>query len=283
MSAIEILTSIAPLRSSADVWFLDIWGVLHNGVRPYAGAVQACAAFRAQGGRVILVSNSPRPREGVIRQLDGIGVPRDAYDAAVTSGDVSRTLIAAHAGQPVFHLGPERDLAVYQGTGAEPCSDPACGTVVVCTGLFDDDTETPEDYRVLLRGFKARALDMICVNPDVQVERGARIIYCAGALAQAYAELGGRVLYAGKPHAPIYDAALEMARTMVAGVERARILAIGDGVKTDIAGASGAGIRSVYIASPVHIARGLKLEAALGEIFAGATVRPVAAMTALAW
>ena len=272
MSSIRTLKT--ELGFPADVWFLDIWGVLHNGVRPYAGAVSACTAFRKGGGKVILVSNSPRPREGVARQLDSVGVPREAYDAILTSGDVSRALIARHKGEAVFHLGPERDLPVYDGTGVT-LTEASQAKAVVCTGLFDDETETPENYRVLLDDFRAHDLDMICVNPDIKVERGARIIYCAGALAEAYEGIGGRVHYAGKPYAPIYEAAFALSSELAGrAVSKDRILAIGDGVKTDIAGALQAGIAAVYVASAVHVKSGETVADAASRLFPDACETP---------
>lgn len=282
MSAIPLIAGIAEVSGAFDVWFLDIWGVLHNGVRPYPGAVTAAQAFRAKGGSVVLVSNSPRPRTGVARQLDQIGVPHDAYDAILTSGDVSRTLIAAYSGSTVFHLGPQRDLSVYEGLGVT--LGPIEGArAVVCTGLFDDETETPETYRNLLADAHARGLDMVCVNPDVKVERGSRIIYCAGALAQAYEALGGRVSYAGKPHRPIYTEALRVARELRGGaLEEARVLAIGDGAKTDIGGARNAGLAAVYVASAVNMFDGETLADAAARLFPDASKRPIAVMTALA-
>lgn len=284
---LPLIHSIGELQFPADVWFLDIWGVLHNGVRPYAGAVSACTAFRKGGGKVILVSNSPRPRDGVARQLDTVGVPREAYDAILTSGDVSRALIARHKGEAVFHLGPERDLPVYDGTGVTvvKASDARAdeAKAIVCTGLFDDETETPENYRAMLGDFRARDLDMICVNPDIKVERGERIIYCAGALAEAYEGLGGRVHYAGKPYAPIYEAAFALSSELAGrAVSKDRILAIGDGVKTDIAGALQAGIAAVYVASAVHVKRSETLSDAASRLFPDAAKRPLAVMSALA-
>lgn len=282
MATIPLISDISALAQPFDVWFLDIWGVLHNGVRPYPGAVSAAQTFRASGGRVVLVSNSPRPRSGVERQLDQIGVPRDAYDAILTSGDVSRTLIAARSGETVFHLGPERDLLVYEGLNV------SLGTLenahaVVCTGLFDDEKETPSDYLTLLRSARARGLEMICVNPDIKVERGSRIIYCAGALAQTYEDMGGRVLYAGKPHAPIYEEALRMARALRGGtLDTARVLAIGDGAKTDIGGARDNGFAAVYIASAVSMFEGETLSDAANRLFPDPAKRPLAVMSALA-
>jgi len=283
MSAVLEIKSIAQLPKTYAVWFLDIWGVLHNGVRPYMGAVDACQTFRAQGGRVVLVSNSPRPREGVALQLDAVGVPRDAYDAILTSGDVSRTLIATHDGGTVFHLGPERDLPVYRGLNVT-LGDPGEACAVVCTGLFDDEVETPDDYRDCLAACHARGLEMICVNPDLKVERGGRIIYCAGALAQAYQAIGGKVLYAGKPHKPIYDAAMRIAGEVCGGtIEAAKVLAIGDGAKTDIAGAIAAGIDAVYVASKVNMEHDETLAQAAERLFADSHKRPIAVMRALVW
>ncbi len=283
MSNIDVLPSIAPLVPGRDVWFLDIWGVLHNGVKPFDGAVAACQKFRAQGGHVILVSNSPRPRDGVIKQLDAIGVAREAYDAVITSGDVSRRLIAAHKGEPVFHLGPERDLPIYDGTGAKPGHENDA-RVVVCTGLFDDEHETPANYSVQLSAFKARGLEMICVNPDMKAERGGRIIYCAGALAEAYSAMGGNVLYAGKPFAPIYDEAFALAQGLTGKpVAKSSVLAIGDGVKTDIAGALQAGVAAVFIASGVHVELGEDLTIAAARLFPDKASRPIAVMAELAW
>ena len=282
MSSIPLLDSIAPLHGEADVWFLDIWGVLHNGVKPFAGAVSACQNFRALGGKVILVSNSPRPRSGVEKQLDHIGVPKDVYDAILTSGDVSRVLIAAFEGQPVFHLGPERDVPVFVGTGVELASAIEA-IAIVCTGLFDDESEIPHDYDARLKAFAKRRLPMICVNPDKTVERGGRIIYCAGALAEAYEKLGGNVAYAGKPFGPIYEEAFHIA-TQLTGrpVQTSRVLAIGDGVATDIAGAIDAGVRAVYIASAVHVAKGEDISDAAVRLFPDPAKRPVAVMSALA-
>lgn len=283
-ASISLIRSIEPLAGETEAWLVDIWGVMHNGVTPYAEAVSACQHFRQRGGLVLLLSNSPRTMNGVQAQLDQIGVPRDAYDDIVTSGDATRHLIEALGSKGIFHLGPERDLGLYGGldarlVGAEEAE------AVVCSGLFDDTSETPADYAELLSGFAGRALPMICANPDVRVERGGRIIFCAGALANAYEELGGDVSYAGKPFAPIYGMAEErLAALKGQRIARGRLLAIGDGVKTDIAGAVAAGIPSVYVASAVHMERGAVLETSLLEtLFPDPNARPVAAMTDLRW
>jgi HAD superfamily hydrolase (TIGR01459 family) len=279
----QLLKSIAPLGPTADVWFLDIWGVLHNGHKPFAGAVDACRTFRLAGGHVVLVSNSPRPRPGVMRQLDDVGVSRDAYDDVITSGDVSRALIGASAARPMIHVGPARDLPLFDGLNVS-FVDASVAEVAVCSGLYDDETETPADYGALLAQLRVRAVPMICANPDLKAERGGKLIYCAGAIAQAYECIGGVVHYAGKPYPPIYEAAMEMAAGLNgAPVGKDLVLAIGDGVATDIRGASIAGIRSVFVASGVHVARGVSVSDAAEALFANEPQQPIALMTALVW
>lgn len=279
---IALLASIAPLAERTHAWLVDIWGVMHNGVDPFVAACEACERFRECGGLVILVSNSPRPREAVADQLDRIGVPRASWDAIVSSGDVARSLIGAYAGRPILHLGPERDLPIFAGIDVERVG-PDRAEAIVCTGLFDDERESPEDYDAVLTACARRALPMICANPDVAVERGGRLVYCAGALAQAYEELGAEVSYAGKPFAPIYELVFEILETLRPGAsERSRMIAIGDGIATDIAGAAAAGVSSVFVASGVHVTGGLD-GAALETLFAPGAPRPIAAMQRLAW
>lgn len=279
---IPILSSITDLTTGREAWLTDIWGVMHNGVEPFAAASDACTRFRLSGGTVLLLSNAPRPAESVAAQLDRIGVPRFAWDAILTSGDAARALVGAYAGKPVFALGPERDLSLYDGLGIT-LSDAGDAEAVSCTGLFDDEIETPDDYAELLADFAARNLPMVCANPDLTVERGSKIIYCAGALASAYEKLGGSVAYAGKPYLPVYDMALALIEKIKGKqVPRERILAIGDGIRTDIEGAAGAGIDSVFVASGVHAPGGLTGET-LAELFPDPAVRPIAAMPSLVW
>ena len=281
-SHIPILDSISGLAPGRDVWLTDVWGVIHNGVEPFASACEACTRFRLSGGTVLLLSNAPRPAASVATQLDRIGVPRFAWDAILTSGDAARTLVGAFAGRPVFHLGPERDLSLYDNLGVT-LSEASGAKAVSCTGLFDDEIETPADYAELLSDFAARKLPMICANPDLTVERGAKIVYCAGALAAEYEAQGGTVSYAGKPHLPIYDLALAFIEKLKSKpIPRERILAVGDGIRTDIKGAAAAGIDSVFIASGVHVASGLNA-ATLAELFPNPAVRPIAAMSTLHW
>jgi len=280
--SLPIISSVAPLAEGTTAWLVDIWGVIHNGVQPYLDACAACGRFREQGGIVVLVSNSPRPHASVLAQLDAIGVPRSTFDAIVTSGDVARTLVAGYAGQAVLHIGPERDLGVFAGLDIA-CVEPEVAEAVVCTGLFNDEQETPDDYTEILSACLMRQLPMICANPDIMVERGGRIIFCAGAIARVYEGAGGAVSYAGKPYLPIYDltfATLEGLRT--GSSDRAKLLAIGDGVATDISGAAAAGVRSVFVASGVHVQGGLDA-AAIEALFPAGAPRPLAAMPKLAW
>ena len=288
---IPVLDSIKELGSRYRAWLVDIWGVMHNGRRAFPGAVAATRAFRAQGGIVVLLSNSPRPSPSVQEQLRRLGVPDDAYDATVTSGDLTRHELAKHHGATVFHLGPERDRPIFHGLDVK-LGPHEHAELVVCSGLFDDETEAPEDYADLLRALAARGLPMICANPDHMVERGDRLVWCAGALAQLYERQGGSVIYAGKPYAPIYRLALETIGDLAGKtIAKDEVLAIGDGVNTDIAGAAGFGIDAMFVASGLHVPAHSGGEggaetldrAHLAELFASAKRRPLGAMRALKW
>jgi HAD superfamily hydrolase (TIGR01459 family) len=281
-AAIPILASIAELSPTFDAWIVDIWGVMHNGARAFDAAGEACRKFRAGGGIVMLLSNAPRPFGAVVGHMATLGVDPAAYDGGVTSGDATRGLIAALGAKPLLHIGPERDKGLFAGLDATLApAEEAQG--IVCSGLWDDTRETPADYAALFERLAARRLPMICANPDLVVERGDKLVYCAGALAAGYAEKGGEVVYAGKPYLPIYQrtfAAID--RLKGASVPRERILAVGDGVDTDLLGAHRAGLRSVFIASAVHLPGGLGARA-LDELFAARPYRPIAALPALAW
>jgi len=241
------------LTDGYDAIFCDVWGVLHNGEVAFAPAVEALKRARAKGITVILVTNAPRPFGSVIAQMTLLGLPEDAYDRVVTSGDVTRDLII-EGPRKVFHIGSERELAIYEGLDVELVEEfEASG--VVCTGLYDDETETPENYVELLQRLRSRNLPFICANPDIMVERGPRLIWCAGALARDYGQLGGRTLIAGKPHRPIYEAASKAVEEIRgAPVEKSRILGIGDGVLTDVKGAADYGLDVLYISGGVHAA-----------------------------
>ena len=246
----KMIETLGSVGRGYGVILCDVWGVLHNGMRAFPDAVAALRAARARGQAVVLLTNSPRPRAGVAEQLALLDVAADCYDAIVSSGDVTRRLIE-NGPRRVFHLGPDRDFALYDGLDVELCEEFEAQTVV-CTGMFDDD-ETPDDYAEMLERFRARNLPFICANPDIVVERGDELIWCAGALARDYARLGGRTEIAGKPHRPIYDAALAAASDLLGReVARREALAVGDGVLTDIKGAADNGIDVLFVSGGIH-------------------------------
>jgi len=244
------ITDLDQLTDSADILLCDVWGVIHNGVNPFPLSVEALKAARQRGQTVVLITNSPRPAAGVIRQFETIGVDPECWDDIVTSGDVTRQLVQ-DAPRALYFLGPERDLALVEGLDVD-LVEPDAAAAVLCTGLFDDEVETAQDYRSLLDGFRARGLPFICANPDRMVERGDRLVPCAGALADLYVELGGETRIAGKPHAPIYREAMARVRAIRGNADPARTLAIGDGVQTDIHGALDNGLEAVFIARGIH-------------------------------
>ena len=275
------------LAGNYDVVLSDVWGVIHNGVAAFPEACEALSRFRAKGGSVALITNAPRPGAVVVKLLDRLAVPHDAYDAIVSSGDVTRAVMAARPGKAVFHIGPERDLPIFDGLGLRFVPYEAAD-YVVCTGLANDEFETPEHYRELLTKIRARGLFMLCGNPDLVVERGNELLYCAGALADLYRTLGGEVFYAGKPHRPIYDQALErIAGLRGVAAPLARVLAIGDSVRTDLKGASDRGIDCLFVTAGIHAEelgdRHNPDPAALTRIFAEAGIAPKAVTRRLMW
>ncbi|MEX2128388.1 MAG: TIGR01459 family HAD-type hydrolase [Xanthobacteraceae bacterium] len=284
-AAPPVLDGIAPLVPRYDLFLCDVWGVVHNGKAAYPEAVDALERARAAGVTVVFISNAPRPGAVIEQQIANYAVPRSCYDTIVGSGDVARDELRQRPGAKLFHLGPERDLPNYQGLDLE-LVDLEQAELVVCTGLFDDTTETPDDYRDMLAEICRRGLPFICANPDIVVERGDKLIWCAGALAEAYEKMGGKAIFAGKPHGAIYDLAL--ARTAeIRGrpVARARVLAIGDGVRTDLAGAVRHGFDCLFVAGGIHAAE-LDLDGANvpdASIFAEAGAWPAAIIRRLVW
>lgn len=243
-SAMRAIRSLDEVLSGYDALFCDVWGVVHDGVASHPAAVAALTAARRAGKKVVLLTNSPRLNDGVERQIAGLGVTREAFDAIVTSGDATRALIEAGS-RHVLHIGPERDLDIFGGLGLSLESE-AGAQVIVCTGLADDRSEDPETYRPLLERLADRGLPMICANPDIVVHVGDRLIPCAGAVAAIYAEIGGTVHLAGKPHAPIYAVARR------ASGEEARVLCIGDGLMTDVLGANNHDADCLFISHGIH-------------------------------
>ena len=239
------------LSADYPVWLCDIWGVVHNGLKGYEAAAHALSQHRKQGGIVILVTNAPRISQDVVRHLNHLKISPQSYDRVVTSGDVTQTLLREHAKGKAYYLGPARDLSLFEGQMVKevPLEQ---AHAVLCTGLVNDDVETPDDYGDLLSRMKELKLPMICANPDKIVRKGDRLMYCAGSLAEKYSNMGGTVLMAGKPYEPIYNLALQIAGT-IAGreIEKLKVLAIGDGPETDIKGAADFGIKVVLIADGV--------------------------------
>ncbi|MDR6633482.1 HAD superfamily hydrolase (TIGR01459 family) [Phyllobacterium sp. 1468] len=279
------LQRLDELMDRYDVLLCDVWGVLHNGVDSFASASAALSRARKAGLTVVLITNAPRRFDSVAQQIHALGVPESSYDRIVTSGDVTRELIR-NAPRRVFHLGPERDETLYEGLDVELVEEREA-EVVVCTGFFDDETEAPEDYAEMLIRFRSRDLPFICANPDIVVERGDRLIWCAGALARDYGQLGGRTLIAGKPHRPIYEAAVGAAAEVRGEpVDTARVLAIGDGMLTDIKGADLFGIDALYISGGIHagdyVMGGVQDLEKLIAFLAKHGSNPVATMTMLA-
>ncbi|MGA7674426.1 MAG: TIGR01459 family HAD-type hydrolase [Rhizomicrobium sp.] len=275
-----LLTGLREIAGDYDALVCDVWGVLHDGVRPHWPAVEALRRFRAERGPVVLLSNAPRPPAEIVKQFEQIGVPPDCYDAIVTSGGAAREDIARRAAAgplAMMHLGPERDVSLFEGLNVDLVG-PDKASVVLATGLYDDETETAEHYRDILAGLKSHGLTMVCANPDIIVQRGGRLLLCAGALARAYEAIGGEVIYYGKPYLPIYKAALE-----AAGASR-RPLIVGDGLETDIRGANAVGIDALFIADGVHGDEiGALTHGNLAALFAKKSVSARAAMAALAW
>lgn len=286
MSFPRFAPHLRDLVHDTDVLISDIWGVVHNGVVAFPEACEALQTFRKQGGIVVMLTNSPRPTPAVQEQLRDLRVPDDCYDDIVTSGDLSRHYIAARPGQPLYQIGPDRDGPTFHGLDVNfaPLEH---ADYIVCTGLFDDETETAEDYREILLKALSRKLPMICANPDIIVERGHKMIYCAGAIAELYRELGGDVTFYGKPHLPAYQRAFELAAARRgAAVPRERMLAIGDSVRTDLAGANNSGIACVFVTRGIHSADFASLEeldAATSKQLFGDTQLPSVLMRELRW
>ncbi len=272
-----IISGLGEIAGDYDALVCDVWGVLHNGVHAFPPAVEALRRFRAERGRVVLLTNAPRPPHCIEPQLRQFGVPADCYDAVVTSGGAARSDLARRGRVRIMHLGPERDFPLFEGLGLELAA-PEAAELVLCTGLFDDDSETPEHYRDVLGRALSRHLPMICANPDVLVQRGDKLVHCAGGVARFYEELGGRVAYYGKPHAPIYAAAMEAAGNP------GRPLVIGDGLATDIRGANLMDYDALFVADGIHREDVGELTAEnLDAFFASRGVHARAAVAALNW
>jgi HAD superfamily hydrolase (TIGR01459 family) len=286
MTSVRFVERLRELTPNIDVIISDIWGVIHNGVVAFPEAVEALRAYRQQGGTVVLLTNAPRPAPSVQKQLRSLKVPDDAYDDIVSSGDLTRNYVASRPGQKIFQIGPDRDTPIYRGleVAFAPLEQ---ADYMVCTGLFDDETETAEHYRDMMIAARARQLTMVCANPDIIVERGDKLIYCAGAIAELYRDLGGEVIFYGKPHRPAYDRAIALAaerRGITTNFDR--MLAIGDSVRTDLMGANAMDIGCIFVARGIHSAEFADLreiDALTAKRLFGDAKPPLAVMRDLKW
>ena len=249
----QIVNALSDISAQYDALFVDLWGCVHNGVRAFDAANKALIEYRTGGGIVVLVTNSPRPRAQVEQQLADFGVARDAWDSIASSGDSARSaLFLGAVGQKIYFIGTDAELPFFEPL--KLIDDPIQishvqieeAEGIVCTGLPTADG-TPDDVRAPLLYAKQKGLKLLCANPDIIVDRGDKREWCAGAVAQAYSEMGGTSLYFGKPHAPVYDLARRRLSAIRSNIPDDRILAIGDGITTDIQGAIGEGIDSLFI------------------------------------
>ena len=249
----QIINSLAEISDRYDALFCDLWGCVHDGLTPFADAIRAMQSFRAKGGTVMLVTNAPRPHAPVRKQLQRIGVPNNAYDGIATSGDSARAAMFRGAvGQNIYFIGQPHDqdffspLELVEGpkTITQVTLEEAEG--IVCCGPFDP-LEDLEEMRPQLLIAKTKGLKLLCANPDIVVDRGNNREWCAGALAKLFTEIGGESLYFGKPHSPIYDLARRRLNTLRKSIPDSRILCVGDGLLTDIDGALGEELDSLFI------------------------------------
>ncbi len=289
---IPIIPGLSALAPRYEALICDVWGVIHNGLEAYPGAVDCLTRARAAKKIVLLLSNAPRPSEPIKVQLESFGVPRSAYDGIVTSGDLTQSVFAERTASgkvfKVLHVGPDRVLPLFEGFKVERVSLEEA-QAIVCTGPFDDTKEAPEDYRDLWAKALAARLPMICANPDIVVQRGDQLVYCAGALAKLYEEMGGEVLYLGKPHLPVYDfVARRLTEITGHAVPRNKWLAIGDGLKTDILGATRAGVDALLITGGIHEpelsdSSGAPDPTRIAHVLSRDQLKAVAAMRRLVW
>jgi HAD superfamily hydrolase (TIGR01459 family) len=248
MSLPRLISGLSQIAPDHDALICDVWGVVHDGSRHHPAAADALYRFKEKHGPVVLLTNAPRVPAEVAAQCASYGLPPDCYDAIVSSGGAAREELARRSAArtlALHYIGPDRDLPMIEGLDIRR-TDLAEADVSLAIGLRDDMTETPADYGNELAAMKARGLTMLCANPDLVVHRGTKLVYCAGALAKDYESLGGQVIYYGKPHLPVYQAAL------AAAGNPKRPLAVGDGLLTDIKGANAAGLEVLFIADGVH-------------------------------
>jgi HAD superfamily hydrolase (TIGR01459 family) len=278
-----LLPGLSRIADRYDAAICDVWGVLHNGREAFAPAIEAMRRFRAERGPVVLLSNAPRPAEGVIAQFRRLSMPLDFYDAIVTSGGAARGELKRRSEGAktlnLFYLGPPRDNPLFEGLNVRLTVEEEA-EAILCTGFHDDERETPEDYRGLLERLAARQLPFLCANPDIVVQRGDKLVYCAGAIGRLYESLGGMVTYYGKPHAAVFETALAEARSLGAAQSP---LVIGDGLETDILGANRMGLDCLFVAGGIHGAELQQGASTLSALFQEKGVSATATMASLSW
>jgi HAD superfamily hydrolase (TIGR01459 family) len=283
--SMRFLTGFAPLASEYDGFILDLWGVIHDGVTPYPGAKQCLAALQKAGKRVVLLSNAPRPSASAQQALRGMGLGDELYTGIMTSGEATRLALAtppddwfASLGRRVLHIGPARDRVTLEGLNVERVADPARADFVLNTGPDEAVSAALADYEDVLRRSRDAGLRMVCANPDLEVIRGGERVICAGALAHRYEELGGEVRSFGKPDRAIYRPVLEML-----DVAPDRVLAVGDALRTDIAGAKAAGLASCWVLGGIHGAELGGDETRIQAAVQAAGLAPVACLPDFSW
>lgn len=283
MSPVLFPSGLSAIAERYDTVLCDVWGVLHDGRAAFVDACEALVRFRAGGGRVCLVTNAPVPEAQVIRYFEPLGVPREAFDACVSSGDATRFELGRRREMKIWRLGAdegwEHDRFLYEGLDLA-FDDSAGADLLLCIGLRDQVNDQPEDYREELQAGVARGLPMLCANPDRQVRVGGRLYWCAGALAEIYEDLGGSVIYPGKPHAPIYDLAL--ARMAALGAPAKDVLCVGDSPATDVRGARLQGFDSLYVGTGLRL-HGADFETEVRELLGAYGEAATYAMRALKW
>ncbi|WP_108461963.1 TIGR01459 family HAD-type hydrolase [Devosia naphthalenivorans] len=281
------ISGLSELSGRYDAVLSDVWGVVHNGIAAFPSAVEALTEYRKAGGKVVFITNAPRPSGPLIAMLERLGVTRDAYDAIVSSGDATRAMIAKYRGKPIHHVGPAtEDDSLYEGLDVRRTSADEAEAVVVTD--LDTDDDNPEMYRERAKFWLSRKLPMICANPDRVVEHGEKIIYCGGALGDLYTAMGGMVLMAGKPYQPIYEEAFRLAEEAAGRpLDRSRVLAIGDSVRTDATGAAQFGIDLLFVTGSIHAAEldafGKPDPQAIADLVAPSRARMAGFLPRLAW
>ncbi len=283
-----IVARCQPLLERYDVLFCDVWGVVHDGNKAFPASNDALARFRARGGIVILLTNAPQPEARVAEILVEKSVVSEAWDAIVTSGDIALGNVRSRGFKAVHHIGPAWRSRPLLAKLPGHVDNVANADAIVCSGLVDDHGETAEDYRSLLEVALDRKLTFICANPDLWVHVGDKLLPCAGVIATLYAEMGGEVVWAGKPHKPVYDAAFAKAAELRgAAIDRRSVLAVGDALRTDLSGAAQAGIDALFIASGIHrdevMAGGAIVPVNLAKLFAANPIPAIGAAIALNW